>query len=81
MEMSYPWIKNGEVKNKEKTTKYSQLRLELMNRYPTYHFVQHNIIIHLLGRYSREVEHNIKELVGYNNEAITYTLQMYRRPP
>ena len=34
IEMSCPWLENRESKDFEKTTKYSQLRLELMNRYP-----------------------------------------------
>ena len=34
IEMSCPWLENGESKDFEKTTKYSQLRLELTNRYP-----------------------------------------------
>ena len=34
IEMSCPWLENGESKDFEKTTKYSQLRLDLTNRYP-----------------------------------------------
>ena len=34
IEMSCPWLENRESKDFEKTTKYSQLRLELTNRYP-----------------------------------------------
>ena len=34
IEMSCPWLENIESKDFEKTTKYSQLRLELMIRYP-----------------------------------------------
>ncbi|CAH3107667.1 unnamed protein product, partial [Porites lobata] len=36
IEMSCPFLENRESKDLEKTTKYSQLRLELTNRYPEY---------------------------------------------
>ena len=75
IEMSCPWVENREVKNTEKTTKYNQLRLELMNRYPGYQVKQFNIIIDVLGGYSREVEHNIKELVGDNSKNIILQMQ------
>ena len=49
IEMSCPWLENRESKDFEKTTKYSQLRLELTNRYPEYKVNQYNIIIDVLG--------------------------------
>ena len=64
IEMSCPWLENRESKDFEKTTKYSQLRLELTNRYPECKVNQYNIIIDVLGGCSKEVEENIKELVG-----------------
>ena len=42
IEMSCPWLENRESKDFEKTTKYSQLRLELTNRYPEYNVNQYN---------------------------------------
>ena len=36
IEMSCPWLENRKSKDCEKTKKYSQLRLELTNRYPEY---------------------------------------------
>ena len=62
--MSCSWLENRESKDLEKTTKYSQLRLELTNRYPEYKVHQYNIIMDVLGGCSKEVEKNIKELVG-----------------
>ena len=56
IEMSCPWLENRESKDFEKTTKYSQLRLELTNRYPEYKVNQYNII----GGCSKEVKQNIK---------------------
>ena len=54
--MSCPWLANRESKDFEKTTKYSQLRLELTNRYPECKVNQYNIIIDVLGGCSKEVE-------------------------
>ena len=39
-----------------KATKYAPLRAELKERYPGYHVTQYNIIIDVLGGYSREVK-------------------------
>ena len=70
MEMSCPWLENKESKDFEKTMKYSQLRLELRNRYPEYKVNQYNIIMDVLGGCSKEVEKDIKELVGDKCESI-----------
>ena len=63
------------TKDFEKTTKYSQLRLELTNRYPEYKVNQYNIIMDVLGGCSKEVEKNIKELVGDKCESIMRQMQ------
>ena len=39
IEISCPWVENREVKDNEKSTKYSHLRLELMNRYSGYQII------------------------------------------
>ena len=70
IEMSCSWLENRESKDLEKTTKYSHLRLELTNRYPEYKVNQYNIIMDVLGGCSKEVEKNIKELVGDKCESI-----------
>ena len=75
IEMSCPWLENRESKDFEKTTKYSQLRLELTNRYPEYKVNQYNIIMDVLGGCSKEVEQNIKELVGDKCESIMRQMQ------
>ena len=75
IEMSCPWLENRESKDFEKTTKYSQLRLELTNRYPEYKVNQYNIIMDVLGGCSKEVEKNIKELVGDKCESIMRQMQ------
>ena len=76
IEMSCPWLENRESKDCEKTTKYSQLRLELTNRYPEYKVNPYNIIMNALGGCSKEAEQNIKELVGDKCESIMRQMQI-----
>ena len=59
IEMNCPWLENREFKDFEKTTRYSQLRLKLTNRYPEYNVNQYNIIMDVLGGCSEEGEQNI----------------------
>ena len=61
-------------KYRVKTTKYSELKLELTNRYPEYKVLQYNIIMDVLAGCSKEVERNIKELVG-DSESIMRQMQ------
>ena len=64
IEMSCPWVENREEKDAEKTTKYWPLRWELGQRYPEYRVKQFNIIVDVLGGYSRDVRKALEELVG-----------------
>ena len=76
--MSCPRLKSSESKDFEKTTRLAmatQLRLELTNRYPEYKVNQYNIIIDVLGGCSKEVEQNMKELVGEKCESIKRQMQ------
>ena len=75
IEMSCPWLENRESKDFEKTTKYSQLRLELTNRYPEYKVNQYKHHHGCPGGCSKEVEQNIKELVGDKCELIMRQMQ------
>ena len=77
IEMSCPWLENRESKDFEKTTKYSQLRLELTNRYPEYKpkVNQYNIIMEVLGGCSKEIEQNIKGLAGDKYKSIIRQMQ------
>ena len=75
IEMSCPWLEIRESKDFEKTTRYSQLRLELTNRYPEYNVNQYNIIMDVLGGCSKEVEQNVEELVGDKCESIIRQMQ------
>ena len=81
--MSCPRLKSSESKDFEKTTRLAmatQLRLELTNRYPEYKVNQYNIIMDVLGGCSKEVEQNMKELVGEKCQSIKRQMQKAIRP-
>ena len=75
IEMSCPWVENREEKDAEKTTKYGPLRWELEQRYPEYRVRQFNIIVDVLGGYSRDVRKALKELVGDKSNTIALQIQ------
>ena len=64
IEMSCPWIKNREKKSNEKTMKYGLLRWELKEQYKRYEVHQYNIIMDVLGGWSKETEISVQSLVG-----------------
>ena len=75
IEMSCPWVENREEKDAEKTTKYGPLRWELEQRYPEYRVRQFNIIVDVLGGYSRDFRKALKELVGDKSDTIALQIQ------
>ena len=75
IEMSCPWIENREEKDAEKTTKYGPLHWELEQRYPDYRVTQFNIIVDVVGGYSRDVRKALKELVGDKSDTIALQIQ------
>ena len=64
LEMSCPWINNRQRKDDEKTLKYGPLRWELRQHFPGYEVKQYNIIMDVLGEWSRELDVLLRELVG-----------------
>ena len=65
IEMSCPWISNREKKSEEKTMKYGPLRWELKEQYKGYEVHQYNnIIMDVLGGWSKETEISVWSLVG-----------------
>ena len=75
IEMSCPWVENREEKAAEKTTKYGPLRWELEQRFPDHRVTQYNIIVDVLGSYSRGVKKAPKELVGDKSDTIALQIQ------
>ena len=75
LEMSCPWISNREKKSEEKTMKYGPLRWELKQQYRGYEVTQHNIIMDVLGGWSRETETSIQSLVGRKANQVLEAMQ------
>ena len=63
-EMSCPWMEHREKKSEEKMIKYRPLRFELKKQYPGYDVQQSNIIIDVLGGWSRDVDLTTRKLFG-----------------
>ncbi|PFX32634.1 hypothetical protein AWC38_SpisGene2588 [Stylophora pistillata] len=64
LEMSCLWVDNRDHKDEEKIMKYAPLRLELKRQYPGFNITQCDIIIDVLGGYSKDLKKSIRELVG-----------------
>ena len=62
--MSCPWIEHQEKKFEEKTVKYGPLRFQLKKKYPGYDVEHCNIIIDVLGGWSRDVDLAMRKLFG-----------------
>ena len=53
IEMSCPWIESRAKKDEEKTLKYGPMMWELKQRYNGYRVEHYNVIIDVLGGYSK----------------------------
>ena len=56
LEISCPWVSNRDKKTSEKTMKYAPLRWEFKQRYPGYEINQCNIILDVLGGWSKKLD-------------------------
>ena len=75
LEMSYQWVANREIKTEEKTSKYGPLRWELKQKYQGYKVKQYNIIMDVLGGWSRDLEDELNELVGSKSKGDLQNMQ------
>jgi len=75
IEMSCPWISNREKKSEEKTMKYGPLRWELKEQYKGYEVHQYNIIMDVLGGWSKETEISVRSLVGRKTTQVLERMQ------
>ena len=57
-------MENRLMKTEEKMLKYGPLRWELKLQYPGYKVSQHDIIMDVLGGYSKDVRKSIKCFIG-----------------
>ena len=64
VEMSCPWINNREKKDEEKTLKYGPLRWELKQQFLGYRVEQYNVIIDVLGGWSRDLDSTMRKMLG-----------------
>ena len=63
IEMSCPWIESRAKKDEEKTLKYGPMMWELKQRYNGYRVEQYNVIIDVLGGYSKHLEKSVRKLL------------------
>ena len=75
LEMSCPWVTNQEKKEEEKATKYGSLRWELKQKYQGYEVKQYKIIKEVSGGWCRDLEVELKELVGIKSKGALHNMQ------
>ena len=66
--MSCPWTENRHQKDQKKTQKYAALRWELKQQYPGFEIRQVNLIVSVLGGYSKNVGRSVRETLGAKRE-------------
>ena len=75
IEMSCPCLENHQLNDLEKTQKYGPLRWELKRQFQGYKVTQHNIIMGVLGGYSKDVGKTLETLVGGRGVVILRRMQ------
>ena len=75
LEMSCPWPDNRTSKSYEKTKKYAPLRVELKKQFQAFKVKQFNIIIDVLGGYSKDLESTIRTLKGSRSKQVLLKTQ------
>ena len=73
--MSCPWINNREKKDEEKTLKYGPLRWELKQQFPGYRVEQYNVIIDVLGGWSRDLDTTMRKMLGPRRRDVLLSMQ------
>ena len=75
LEMSFPWVSNRNKKASEKTMKYAPLRWALKQRYQGYEINQCNIILDVLGEWSKDLDVTLQKLVGSEAKGLLKKVQ------
>ena len=75
LEVSCPWITNRMKKTAEKTLNYGPLSWELKQQHQGYEVRQYNIIMDVLGGWSRDLHVTMKELVGSRSKRVLQNMQ------
>ena len=75
VEISCPWIESRAKKDEEKTLKYGPMMWELRKRYNDYRVEQYNVIIEVLGGYSKHLEKSVRKLLGARARGVLGRMQ------
>ena len=70
MEKSCPWLENRANKDSMKPEKYQPLRWDLTKQYPGYKIVQLNVIMDVLGGWSKELDVEMSKIFGARSSDI-----------
>ena len=73
--MSCPWIESRAKKDEEKTLKYGPMMWELKQRYNGYGVEQYNVIVDVLGGYSKHLEKSVRKLLGARERSVLERMQ------
>ena len=75
--MSCPWIENHEVIRAEEIedTEVWTTQMGTYDADPGYKVTQHNIIMDILGRYSKDMVKSMKRLVGERSKVVLKQMQ------
>ena len=73
--MSCPWIESRAKKDEEKTLKYGPMMWELKQRYNGYRVEQYNVIIDVLGGYSKHLENSERGHGAYLSGCRSWSFQ------
>ena len=74
-EMSCPWIESRAKKDEENTLKNGPMMWELKQRYSAYRVEQYNVIIGVLGGYSKHPDKSVKKLLGASTRSVLERMQ------
>ena len=74
--MSCPWIESRAKKEEVKTLTYGPMMWELKQRYNgNYRVEQYNVIIDVLGSYSKHLENSVRKLLGARARSVLKRMQ------
>ena len=73
--MSCPWIENRAKKDEEKTLKYGPMMWGLKQRYNGYRVEQCNVIVDVVGGYSKHLEKSVRKPLGARELCVLERMQ------
>ena len=79
IECSCPWITNMQKKEEEKTEKYREVRAELQRRYEDFHVDQINVLLDVMGGYTKPLKASLVALLGQEKVAKAVLKRMQKQ--